>query len=70
MTSYRIETFCAFTGALQHIEKDIVDPMDAYGFCTTPWRGRSVHMVYMITPKGSRLWRAYAGGRCITPHLL
>lgn len=68
MSRYRIETFCAFTGEPQHVE-ELADPMEVYSYCTTPWRAQSVHMAYLITPKGSQLWRAYAGGRCITPHL-
>jgi hypothetical protein len=68
MTVYRIETFCVFTGERQHVE-ELTDPMEVLIYCTEPWRAQSVHMAYRVTPKGSELFRAYVGGRLITPHL-
>lgn len=68
MTSFRIETFCATTGELQHVEV-VFDPMEVLIFCTAPWRAASTHLVYMTTARGEKLFRAYTGGRLITPHL-
>lgn len=67
MASFRIETF-SLSGEPQHVEV-LDDPTEVLIFCTEPWRSQSVHLVYMVTGRGEQLFRGYAGGRCITPHL-
>jgi len=73
MNVYRIESYSnadADRGALQHVETDIIDPMEVLLYCTEPWRSRSLHLAYRVDDRGrEHLFRAYLGGVNVAPHL-
>jgi hypothetical protein len=65
VTSYRVESSCAHTGAYQHTA--VVHSKAALvEHCTAEWRKQSVHVVYALPP---RMFAVFAGGRCVSPLL-
>jgi hypothetical protein len=69
VTSYRVESSCARTGAYQHTA--VVHGRAALvEHCTAGWRKESVHVVFAL-PMGlpPRFYAVFAGGRCVSPLL-
>lgn len=69
MTSFRVESFNAETGELQHTAA-LFSKEALIEHCTTDWRRGSVHVVYMLHPGiPPRMYAVFVDGRCVSPIL-